>query len=272
MTIQQAVVELKKLIEDSIIQGGTNAKNNLIRSSVPINLLHEAVKHSLIGNGVHPKYIRPAINETTGEMPLYGFLKKKNQDIAVVPSNIKPKPEKAVLGQIDKFGQEFTSHVLSINVRSQLSSAAKNFDTLFERTFAEASNLHGRCPFIVLGEVYMIAIREYDISASDNNLVKFRPFDSNISNHVEKYLLYFEMLNRRMSHLGEDHKYERISLVLVDFSIEIPKIYTTNDELFKDGLLNPRSEATIDNLTFDTLVPNLLNRYQERFGYPSFME
>lgn len=272
MTILEAVLAIKKLIEDSILQGGTTAKNNLIRSSAPINLIHEAVKYSLIDNGVSPKYIKPALNETTGELPLYGFLKKKNQDIAVIPKDIKPKSERVILGQTDKFGEAFTTRVLSINVRSQLSSAAKNFDTLYERTFAEASNLHGRCPLMVLGEVYMIAIREYDISASDRNLVKFKPLDSNISNHVEKYLLYFEMLNRRNSAEGQDYKYERVSLVLVDFSTDVPKIYNTKEELIHDGLLDSQSIATIENLTFDSLVPSLLLRYQERFGKPSFIE
>ena len=272
MTIQQAVIKVKRLIEDAIIEGGTTAKNNLIRSSAPINLIHEAVKHSLIVNDVSPKYIRPGVDETSGELPLYGFLKKKNQDIAVIPKDIKPKAERVVLGQTDMFGHDFTSKVLSINVRSQLSSAAKNFDTLYERTFAEASNLHGRCPSMVLGEVYMIAIREYDITASDNNIVKFKPLDSNISKHVEKYLLYFEMLNRRGSAQGQDHKYERVSLVLVDFSTETPKIYNSKEELVKDGLLKPQSEATIEHLTFDTLVPSLLQTYQERYGMPSFIE
>lgn len=48
-------------------------------------------------------------------------------------------------GERDKYGFEFTEHTLSVNVRSQLSSIAKNFDTLYERTFAEAINLHLRC-------------------------------------------------------------------------------------------------------------------------------
>ena len=43
-----------------------------------------------------------------------------------------------------------------------MSSLAKNSDTLFERTFAEAQNLHMRYPDIVLGEVYLIPVHEYD--------------------------------------------------------------------------------------------------------------
>lgn len=270
MSINKAVKDFKTLIENAIVQGGTTAKNNLIRSSKPINLIHEAVKLNLIKNGVKPIFIRPLLNQSTGELPIYGFLKKKTQDITVIPNGIFPIPEKMVLNKIDKFGHAFTEKILSINVRSQLSSAAKNFDTLYERTFAESLNLHERCPNMILGEVYMIAVREYDISASDNNIVKFKPLDNNIKNHVEKYIQYFELLNNRASSVNDKHKYERVTLVLVDFSKPTPVVYNSDKDLISDGLLSTTSQASIQNLTFDTLVPNLLKHYQTRFGIPSF--
>ena len=43
-----------------------------------------------------------------------------------------------------------------------MSSLAKNADTLFERIFAKSLNLHMRYPNIVLGEVYLIPVYEYD--------------------------------------------------------------------------------------------------------------
>ena len=64
--------------------------------------------------------------------------------------------------EIDPYGEEYSKNTLVINVRSQMSSLAKNSDTLFERTFAEAMNLHMQYPDIVLGEVYLIPINEYD--------------------------------------------------------------------------------------------------------------
>lgn len=271
MTIDNAVTQFKQLIESAIVQGGTEAKNNLIRSSVPINLIHEAVKTSLISNHVRPECIRPLRNQSTGELPLYGFLKKKAQDIAVVPTDILPTPETVVLDKRDRYGEAFTERILSINVRSQLSSAAKNFDTLYERTFAEALNLHERCSSMVLGEVYMIAVREYDITASDRNQVAFKPLDNNIKTHVEKYLRYFELLNNRAGVANDKHKYERVALVLVDFSLPTPKVYNTKAELVQDGLLDANSQADIGNLTFETLVPHLLQIYQARFGTASFI-
>ncbi len=63
---------------------------------------------------------------------------------------------------IDEFGEKFTTETIAINIRSQISSIQKNFDTLYERTTSEAINLHDRCPKMCLGEVYMIAVPEYD--------------------------------------------------------------------------------------------------------------
>lgn len=272
ITLQKAVQEFKKLIEDSIRTGGTEGKTNLIRSSVPINLIHEAVKSELCRHGVKEEYIFPNIGESKGEMDMYGFLKKKAQDISVKPSpkECLPKVEEVVLGKKDIYGKEFTEKTLSINVRSQLSSAAKNFDTLYERTFAESLNLHERCPSMVLGEVYMIAIREYDVSAADGKKVLFKPLDNSIKNHVEKYLNYFQLLNLRLSSEMDKHKYEKVALLLVDFNPDIPKIYSSTNELIEDGLLAADSLARIEDLTFDSLVPKLLAVYRGRFGSTSF--
>jgi len=271
MTLIEAVTNVKAVIETAIREGGTEAKNNLIRSSEPINFIHEAVKTELINHHVFRNHIIPRVGETVGELEVWGFLKKKSQDVVVVPSDVTRQEESVVLDQTDPLGNLFTSKTLSINVRSQLSSAAKNFDTLYERTFAEAINLHERCPNMVLGEVYLIAVREYNISESDHKRVGFKPLDANIKTHVEKYLKYFELLNNRSSTENDKHKYERVSLILVDFSPVVPKIYTTKADLIRDNLLNANSDATIENLTFATLVPNLMRVYQERFGKPSFI-
>jgi len=268
MTLSTAVLQFKALIENAILLGGTEAKNNLIRSSRPINLIHEAVKTKLIGAGINPIQVRPAINQTTGELEVWGFLKKKKQDVAVVPKAnvIAPMPQQVVLGKRDPLGSNFTERVLSVNVRSQLSSAAKNFDTLYERTFAEAVNFHERCPMMVLGEVYMIAIREYDSNAANRRQIAFRPLNNKIQAHVEKYINYFEMLNNRTSTSSDSHKYERVALLLVDFSVVDPKIYDTDADLKADGFLSAGSSASISNLTFNSLVPNLLSAYHARFG------
>ncbi|MBD3750430.1 MAG: hypothetical protein IE931_13145 [Sphingobacteriales bacterium] len=145
ITLQNALNEIKKSIEAAIKSNGTEGKNNLIRSQKPIKLLHEVVKSELLRNKVNPDLLNPPAGQSHGELSLAGFFKKKDQDICIVPNNVKPKKETLnfqgiLYGQEDKFGFDFTEKTLSINVRSQLSSSSKNFDTLYERTFAEALN------------------------------------------------------------------------------------------------------------------------------------
>jgi hypothetical protein len=261
-------------IETAIISGGTTAKNNLIRSQQPIKLLHEVVKTELIRQGVNERYINPPLGESAGELKLAGFVKYKDQDICIVPNNVDRTPEilttEGILyGKEDIFGKDFTEKTLSINVRSQLSSSAKNFDTLYERTFAEALNLHLRCPQMVLGELYMIAVKEYDSNYANNNQVVYREISS-IQSHIQKYLLSFNAVNKRMDTSSNHNKYERVCLLIVDFSRDIPKIYNTDKELRAEGLLSEDSIASIEDLNFPNFISDLLQIYTDRFGAGRF--
>ena len=186
-----------------------------------------------------------------------------------MPDNVKPITEKLsfegiLYGQVDQFGQEWTEKTLSINVRSQLSNSAKNFDTLYERTFAEALNLHLRCPKMVLEELYMIAVNEYDSNASNNYEVAFRDI-RNVKKHIEKYILAFSAINNRRVDYDLHYKYERACLLIVDFSSSMPKIYDTTEQLKADNLLPKDTVASMDNLGFSNFVSDLLTVYQNRF-------
>ena len=256
------------------MQSGTQGKTNLIRSQKPIKLLHEVVKAEFIRNKVNPNCLNPPLDQSSGEFSLAGFFKRKAQDICIVPNGLKPKSEKLnfsgiLYGQDDKFGFDYTEKTLSINVRSQLSSSAKNFDTLYERTFAEALNLHLRCPKMVLGEIYMIAVKEYDSNAANENLIEYKK-DDNVAEHIEKYLLSFSAINNRILENEEYFKYERICLLVVDFSKEIPKIYNTDAELKADNFLPANSRASIENLSFPNFIADLLEIYSKRFGTGKF--
>jgi len=274
ITLQDAVNEIKTSIENAIIHNGTEGKNNLIRSQKPIKLLHEVVKSELISNKIKPSLIFPKLGDSHGELSLSGFFKKKDQDISLMPNGIKPHSEKLnfegiLYGKTDKFGKNLTERTLTINVRSQLSSSAKNFDTLYERTFAEALNLHLRCPQMVLGEFYMIAVNEYDSDSANNKIVKFKDITS-IDKHIEKYLLSFSAINGRNDILKDHYKYERVCLLIVDFSKKIPKIYNTDEELKEDNLLPAGTLATIKNLSFPNFINDLLEIYSTRFGDNNF--
>ena len=192
-----------------------------------------------------------------------------------MPNNYKKKEEilnfdGILKGKKDPFGYQLTEHILSVNVRSQLSSTAKNFDTLYERTFAEALNLHLRCPEMVLGEFYMIPVLEYDDALAKNNVVGFKR-NRNISKHLEKYIYSFNAVNGRNTIVGEEYKYERVCLLIVDFSRQTPKIYNTNAELIADNLLPANTTASIDNMSFPNFAKNLLKIYEQRFGTGRFI-
>jgi hypothetical protein len=274
-TIQNAVNNIKLIYEASITAGN---RGNTIRASVLINNIHNAVKTDLLNANVHPSLINPSkeyldrvINPSgraynkpralaNKELKLSGFLKTKTQDISVITDNIHISPTTMTVnsgmnGNMDIYGDLFTESVLSINVRSQLSSVKKNFDTLYERTFAESLNLHLRCPNMVLGEVYLIPVREY----VDGNVVGFNNID------VVKYIEAFHAINMRTNRNDEKYKYERCCLLIVDFDRPIPKIYNTANELVQDGHLPVGSTHSLANLDYPNFINDIMQIYNARF-------
>ena len=266
MTIHDSLFNIKRILENSIVQGGTVGKRNLIRTSQPINFIHEIVKQGFINLNIDKKRIYPHLNETVGEVSITGFIKKKNQDIVVLPDNINPTQEFIDhLNITDPYGLDYSERILSVNVRSQLSSVAKNFDTIFERTFAESFNLHQRLNNIVLGEVFLLPVREFDDSYSDRNEVKYKELGSRVEKQLSKYIRYFNLINNRNTTLSDFHKYERVCLLLVDFSLDQPKLYQTKEELIYDGIVTKDFSLDLKPLNFDNFFNDLLDIYYSRF-------
>lgn len=265
--IDNQLVIFKNMIEQSIVQGGAKGKESMIRSSVLINLIHDAVKYELQEHGVIPSNIYPHFQETKPEIKLAGFLKQKDQDVCVIPSNIRKMPlsinwgPMAFQSKIDPYGQEFSSNTLVINVRSQMSSLAKNADTLFERTFAEALNLHMRYPDIVLGEVYLIPTHEYDDVEVANHRVAFKRHQTD----VEKYISFFNSINNRAVG-GEPYMYERCALLVVDFNAAQPRLFRNSSELKAAGLISQNFQIEYSTLGFDNFVEDILRIYGERYN------
>mgnify|MGYP001343993606 FL=1 len=207
----------------------------------------------------------PPLGASKPELKLAGFIKQKHQDVCVTPEGYVPESETMTEGILreatDYYGKDYTERTISVNIRSQMSSLAKNFDTLYERTIAEAQNLHVRCQKMVLGEVYMIPVKEYDASVMDSNIVQF--IDK--VGAVEKYIKSFQAINGRQDFTREDYKYERVCLLLVDFAQTPAKIYSSNQELINDGLLDANSDASIDELSWEIFTDNILESYNNRF-------
>ena len=264
--IQKAIDNFKELIETSIIENGAKGKEAMIRSSRPILNIHEAVKVELVEAGINEDLIFPPLNSRTPELKLAGSRKQKNQDVCVVPYLDKAEEilEEGLLQDVvDEYGEKFTERTISINIRSQISSFQKNFDTLYERTTSEAINLHDRCPKMVLGEVYMIAVPEYDDKEVKNNKIVFKKPNQAT---VLKYIKSFQAINNRKGTEKNFYKYEKVCLLIVDFSQTPAKIYNTSDELKESGLIPEDSTIDISELSWEKFVPNLLEVYKERFA------
>lgn len=267
MTINEAVLNFRELIESSIIDGGNVSKTAMIRSSKPILNIHEAVKHELINRGINSSLIYPPLNQRSPELKLAGLLKQKDQDICVIPNCLNPQHEilqdGLLQGLQDEYGQIFTEQTLTINVRSQISSIQKNFDTLFERTYAEAQNLHERCPNMVLGEVYLLAVPEYDDTAFKHNKILFKQINQKL---VEKYIKSFTAITNRIDTAKNFYKYESTCLLIVNFNHQIPIIYHSTQELINNGLLPSDTKVNYDILSWNNFFDKLLNIYNQRFG------
>lgn len=270
--IDRQLLQFKNMIESSIVEGGVKGKESAIRSSALINLIHDAVKNELIEKGVNPGNVYPSLGATKPELKLAGFLKQKNQDVCVIPSGIKEAPTTIKWGPLafenkeDPYGLEFSTNTLVINIRSQMSSLAKNADTLFERTFAEALNLHMRYPNITLGEVYLIPVHEYDDELVKINKVGFKARQTNI----EKYISFFNSINDRQVD-GDDYAYERCALLVVDFNKPQPYLFNNSEELKSAGLISHDFGIEYANLNFQDFAEDILRIYSERFNIDNLM-
>ncbi len=262
--IEVKLLEIKKLYEETIKSGGRDGIHSLIRSQKLINIIHNYIKEQLVSYGVNPNKIYPKINETKPELTIAGFLKKKSQDISIIPSNFKEEKimEGVLIGEKDEIGKEILSKSISINIRSQLSSIAKNFDTLYERTFAEALNLHLRIPKLVMGEVYLVPLVAYDPDKVNVKQVAWK----------EKlpitYIPAFRELNNRESEKVDNYKYERVCLLIVDFRGDKPVIIKDSEQLYKMGWIKKEEIKlfSLEGLGIKDFVKDLLKSYEKRHG------
>lgn len=232
---------------------GNKAKEALIRSQRIINYIHEYVKNEFKRCGVPQQMIFPPIGTSKPEIKIKGFLKSKNQDVAIIPFERLVPLTDTVLPEIEQ--------ILSVNIRSQLSSLSKNIDTLYERTFAEALNLHLSRPNQCLGEVYLIPTHEYDDKAMLQNRVIFKSVSK-----IEDYIRMFQAINNRRIANKDEYKYERVCLLIADFRQETPNLYNSIEGLKNDGLVPQNSTVSLENLTAENFAEKLLAIYVERFG------
>ncbi|WRD93844.1 restriction endonuclease [Helicobacter pylori] len=260
--------KFKKCLEHAILQEGEKGFSNIIRSQKPINYIHEMIKQDLVKNGIVKENIFPPLGSSKPEIKLAGFFKQKDQDICVVPNNMDRNKILINWGPLnfknkeDIYGFEFSQKCLVINIRSQMRSIAKNTDTLFERTFAESLNLHMRYPKIVLGEFYLIPVREYSLKYSKRKQIGFEDKLTNI----EKYISFFSAISGRDSSNTDLWKYEKCCLMIVNLDSQKPFFYNNSYELKHDKIVSEYFALEYADIGFDLFVSDLLKIYRNRFS------
>lgn len=229
--------EMKEAYEDAIQKG---EYTGLIRSKRLINLLHEYVIDEL-KRQVEPSWI-------VTDKKVYGFPKTKEQDIIIQP------PQNG--------GNVSVGPIMAINVRSQLSSIEKNYDTLFERVYAEVLNFHNRFPYMVLGYLYLLPKIGYNSEAAKKNIVELSE-----RYNIEKYILSFLSITNRGSPSDVPWKYEKVSLLIVDFERDPPEVIDDMQVFADDKLVSERfarlytfGELSVRNF-FDALYKMIMERY-----------
>ena len=281
--LQQAIDGMKRHLEAAITTATFNgrnctdghvAKQALIRSQGLILPVHEVVKRSLadeLQRRQRQFEIHPPLDETGPELKISGFIKAKDQDIVVlfdgdtaVAEQIQDGP---LAGEQDVAGRRQSERAIVIGVRSQMSSVAKNFDTLMERAFAETLNLRLRLPGLTMGEVYVLPVVEYDDLAMLNNEVAWKRRAVN----VVKFIRTFMAITHRAPEnpLADLYKYERSALVLVDFRPAQARIYLTLEELRQDSLVPANFQGNFAMLSPDGFAQNLLDMHATRYPIPA---
>ena len=276
-----AIAEIKEVMYQSITtasygsrtyDSGLSAKTGLIRSESLIQRIHEVTKQSVHAelNRRNIKHeVHPPLGAKSPELNVWGLLKKKKQDVVILPEDVEAEPELIqegpLTGQMDELGRRATNRAIVVGVRSQLSSIAKNFDTLMERTFAETMNLRFRHPQLVMGEVYLLAVKDYDEQLMKEDRVGWRDEYTD----VERFISIFNSMSGRDDYedVNEFYKYERCVLLLVDFSLNPPKIYETLDELRADGVVCRNFDQTFSGISPVNFSQDLVNAYVQRHGF-----
>jgi hypothetical protein len=206
------------------------------------------------------------LGKSAPELKISGFIKAKNQDVVVLFDGDKKAPEQIqdgpLAGERDEAGRLQSERSIVIGVRSQMSSVAKNFDTLMERAFAETLNLRLRLPGLTMGEVYVLPVVEYDDTAMQHNVVAWKARSVSVAKFIRTFLA---ITHRAPENPQADlYKYERSALVLVDFRINQPRIYLTLDELRREGLVPENFQGDFVRLSPDGFARDILDIHTAR--------
>jgi hypothetical protein len=272
-SLEKALTSTRSILVDAITTSsykgkkkanGQEAKNAAIRSSAPINQIHQLIRDSireeLILRGVNSK-IWPPHGSSKPELKITGLLKSKKQDVSVTINDHKSETitTGANIGETDRVGLEATNSALVIGIRSQLSSVDKNFDTLAERAFAETLNLRLRAPQITIGEVYVLPVQEFDDESLKKNIVGFKKKKINAS----KFVSFFESISRSLveDKTSSIYKYDGTALIIADFKSEKVKVLWDEKDFIK--VFGKEIPKEVVGLLPSTFIRRIIDAYIE---------
>jgi len=262
--------ELFKAITSKTYNGafyanGQKAKEAAIRSQTLIFKLHESVKKSFsatlkrVSNKTWQVF--PPIDTTNPELKIYGKLKGKDQDLVFLNQPLKNTiiEDGPNAGSTDTVGAEATSSSIVISIRSQMSSVAKNFDTLMERAFAETINLRMRTPKLVMAEVYLIPIQELDDNAMERQEIQFKPRPIDVSKFIK---IFDSMSHRKDIQMEEQFKYDASALIIIDLKQKPVKIIT-NGKMLKEYGVEEKIADIYDSICAENFDSRLIAAYEK---------
>ncbi len=143
-----------------------------------------------------------------------------------------------------------------------MSSVTKNFDTLMERAFAETLNLRLRLPNLVMAEVYLLPVVEYDDLAMTNNRVAFKSGFVPVERFIKTFLGISGRDNDNLD--ASLYKYDRSCLVLINCRDNPPCVFETLEELKGEGVVPDELDVPFDRLSPRDFCSDLVDAYVER--------
>ena len=121
-----------------------------------------------------------------------------------------------------------------------------------------------RYPQMVLGEVYLIPLYEYDEKAMKHKRADKRIRFKKKPIKIQEYLSFFHGINNRANDTDDLYKYERCALLIVDFRPDHPVLYTT-ERLVAEELLDEKFAKDLSALSFNNFAKDILTVYENRF-------
>ena len=246
--LEQALIKMQDDLFEVIKTGrwkntsyknGQAAKTAYIRGGAFINPINNVLKKSFkeIDNNLE---FKPANDDTAGEEVIEGYMKRKKQDLTIrIKSN-----------------KDSKDYPLIINNRTQMSKISANWDTIFERAYAEALNLRSPTNYIT-GEVFLLPYYEMDYKKCEENIIEYKTKPINLDwffSHYAKVNLREDTSTEGINFL----KYDKLCILIVDFKETPAKIVTD----FGDNNLNQRYRE----FSYEGFCEYLLNKYKNKIN------